>query len=302
MEAVIGVRAGPKYPEEPPSIYLIDSKGLDGQRQKHMISSIQAKAHELTSCLMLVALCEEAVERLSIMNHPDGDCPMCLYPLMSESDQSSALPFMKLMSCFHCFHSECIIRWWNWLQTKKEADTKISSDTTLRSLRDRGAQEEGDESIGNCPVCRKAFHAKDFEHVLDLVDSHSSQLISDGTEASDDEFLKSESENTRRQKFESILKLQQENSGLIEPKKTIAVSPGMYLQTPVTTAAPAPTKEATNQEQSNTATPTNTNSSGSSNRPGSSKNRNSGPRRYRGNHSRKPVTQWVRRDNGSAAD
>lgn len=34
-----------------------------------------------------------------------------------------------------------------------------------------------EENIGNCPVCRKVFHAKDLEHVLNLVGSQSSQLV-----------------------------------------------------------------------------------------------------------------------------
>ena len=38
-----------------------------------------------------------------------------------------------------------------------------------------GKMEEG---VGNCPVCRKPFDEKDLEHVLDLVGSHSSQLVS----------------------------------------------------------------------------------------------------------------------------
>ncbi|KAJ8573392.1 hypothetical protein K7X08_009903 [Anisodus acutangulus] len=103
------------FPDEPPAIRIVDSKGLDEQRQKQLISCISERACELSSCLMLVALCEEAVERLSSMNHPDGECPLCLYPLVDEDEGSSA-PFMKLMSCFHC---ECIIRWWNWLELLK---------------------------------------------------------------------------------------------------------------------------------------------------------------------------------------
>lgn len=47
---------------------------------------------------------KEAAEKLSAMNHPDGDCPLCLFPLVPEDHQSETLPFMKLMSCFHCFH------------------------------------------------------------------------------------------------------------------------------------------------------------------------------------------------------
>lgn len=52
----------------------------------------------------LIEYVQEAVEKLSAMNHPDGDCPLCLSPLVPEEEQSKVLPFMKLMSCFHCFH------------------------------------------------------------------------------------------------------------------------------------------------------------------------------------------------------
>ncbi|CAI0445980.1 unnamed protein product [Linum tenue] len=47
-----------KYPEEPPGISIIESKGLDERRQNELLTSIKDKAQELTSCLMLVALCE----------------------------------------------------------------------------------------------------------------------------------------------------------------------------------------------------------------------------------------------------
>ena len=87
---------------------------------------------------------QEAGEILSNMNHPAGDCPLCLYPLVGDDKDGSGLPFMKLMSCYHCFHrsisfaltelycsasnlfslmllilwycSRCIMRWWEWLQ------------------------------------------------------------------------------------------------------------------------------------------------------------------------------------------
>ncbi|KAJ6971927.1 hypothetical protein NC653_032467 [Populus alba x Populus x berolinensis] len=58
VEAVIGIKASPEYPSEPLHIDLIESKGLDGERQKQLITSGQHNACELSSCLMLVALCE----------------------------------------------------------------------------------------------------------------------------------------------------------------------------------------------------------------------------------------------------
>ncbi|WJX91607.1 RING-type E3 ubiquitin transferase [Trifolium repens] len=176
VEIVLEVRATPQYPKEPPFVALVDSKGLDQQRQKHLLNHIESKANELSPGLMLVALCEEAAEKLSAMNHPDGDCLLCLFPLVTEDHQSETLPFMKLMSCFHCFHSECIIRWWNWIQSSKQTGSANSNNATAHRNRDN--HEKSEEGVGNCPVCRKPFHAKDLDHVLDLVGSHSSRVVS----------------------------------------------------------------------------------------------------------------------------
>jgi len=58
VEAVVRFQAGSKYPDEPPRISLIESKGLDEQRQKLLIGIVQEKASQLSSSLMLVELCE----------------------------------------------------------------------------------------------------------------------------------------------------------------------------------------------------------------------------------------------------
>ncbi|KAK2650831.1 hypothetical protein Ddye_018320 [Dipteronia dyeriana] len=306
VEAVIGIRAGPKYPKEPPHVNLIESKGLDEQRRKLLISSIQDKACELSSCLMLVALCEESVEKLSNMNHPDGDCPLCLYSMFPKDKHDEILPFMKLMSCFHCFHSECIVRWWNWLQSEKETNADNST-TTVHPIREIRKDMNGatEEDMGSCPVCRKVFQAKDIEHVLDLVGNHSSQLGSDVTEVDDGEklLLQSDSELVRREKFEAIIKLQQEISGLIEPKRELLVLPGMFLPQPATLPTATSIKENTEQEQIVVPIAAYMNPSGSSNRPSTSSRQNSGAgmRKPRvRNNPRKPVKHWIRKDSTTA--
>lgn len=45
----------------------------------------------------------------------------------------------------------------------------------------------------------------------------------------DENILHCEHEIRRRENFEAILKLQEENSGIIEPKREIVVLPGMFL-------------------------------------------------------------------------
>lgn len=113
----------------------------------------------------------------------------------------------------------------------------------------------------------------------------------------DQELLHSSSENIRRQKFEAILKLQQERSGLIEPKRELVVLPGMYLPQPVTSTS---TEENTEPEQEQRP-PHNTNSSGSSIRPGTSNHRNSSRRRPRGRHPRQQqASHWVRKDSSTS--
>lgn len=47
-----------QYPEIPPYVYIVEMKGLDENRQSFLTTRINDKAQELSSCLMLVALCE----------------------------------------------------------------------------------------------------------------------------------------------------------------------------------------------------------------------------------------------------
>ncbi|PON58808.1 Cdk-activating kinase assembly factor [Parasponia andersonii] len=305
VEAVIAIRASSQYPKEPPQIELIDSKGLDDERKKLLMTCIRDKAVELSSCLMLVALCEEAVDKLSQMNHPDGDCPLCLYPLVQEDEQKKILRFMKLMSCFHCFHCECIIRWWDWLQTEQKSNPIDSLSSTVHSVRTNEKKKDGgaEDSIGNCPVCRKVFHTKDFEHVLDLVGSLPFQLSSAENEMEDSEKLRhSHQENIRRQRFEATFKLQQENCGLIEPKKEVRVLPGMFLPLPVTPPTSAETEESHEQQQEgDPPVASEMHTGASSQMPNTTEHRNRGMRKQRAQHnSRRPGKRWVRRENGSA--
>ncbi|OVA17195.1 zinc finger protein [Macleaya cordata] len=301
VEAVLGLQAGPQYPKEPPHIDIVESKGLDEKRQAHLLNSIREKAHELSSCFMLVALCEEAVEALSNMNHPDGSCPLCLYPLVKEDMEGNFLPFMKLMSCFHCFHSECIIRWWTWLQeqNKTNPDESVSFQQS-RKLASSDLHGTMNMSLGICPVCRMVFHTKDIEHVLDLVGTHSAHLNFVGTETEDDEeLLQSEAEKARRQKFESLLKLQEENSGLIEPKRSEVLQPGIFLPEPVTlpTGSTKPITELQQTDPISTPTTAETGSSRSSNKPSTSERKNLGMRpKNRVRHPREQKKKWIKKE------
>ncbi|KAJ3689918.1 hypothetical protein LUZ61_019082 [Rhynchospora tenuis] len=250
VEAIIGIRTSVQYPKEPAQVYLVESKGLDVSRQKYLINHMHQKAIELTGCLMIVALCEEAVEVLSGMNHPDGDCPLCLYPLFPEDTNLTMHPFMKLMSCYHCFHSDCIIRWWKWIHDQQN-ENEAHKTNPIGARNQRGLQRtlnQQAEDKGNCPVCRKEFDKKDIEHALHYMGSNPiTQLGGEADRIEDDEqeLLQSKSEDDRRKQFDELLKLQQERNGIIEPKKDLVVQPGMFISLPT----PPPATTATTEEE-----------------------------------------------------
>ncbi|XP_038975802.1 uncharacterized protein LOC103713599 isoform X2 [Phoenix dactylifera] len=251
--------------------------------------------------LGIKACAQEAVEILSNMNHPEGNCPLCLYPLVTQDKDDSSLPFMKLMSCYHCFHSECIIRWWKWLQ--EQNDNKIAQETTAAAIEQRDMPATVNQHKGTCPVCRKVFDAKDIEHVLDYLETNLSQLRFAGMDRDEDDklFLQSELENKRREKFEGLLNLQQENNGLIEPTKNLQILPGMFLPEPL--SLPTTSVETRGELCGDTADRSTFDSNTSINKASTSKQKNTSMRRKNSLHnSRKqkhaqPVRkQWIKKE------
>uniref|UniRef100_A0A803NEL7 Uncharacterized protein n=1 Tax=Chenopodium quinoa TaxID=63459 RepID=A0A803NEL7_CHEQI len=158
-----------------------------------------------------------------------------------QDKHSDAQPFMKLMSCFHCF-------------------------TELRKMM-------GD-STGNCPVCRKVFLAKDIEHISweDTVTLAVLFLISYVTLAM---FMRKSSwrkssnviwRPVERQKFETILELQQQHGGLIEPPKDNVLFSRLSLQDLVSEDAEVMNEQTSEQQHNNQIAREEPESSNSSNR------------------------------------
>ncbi|KAG0456975.1 hypothetical protein HPP92_022132 [Vanilla planifolia] len=303
VEVTLGIKASSKYPDEAPYIYVTDMKGLDDGRQAHLIASIQKRAQELCSCCMLVVLCEEAVDLLTNMNYPEGDCPLCLYPLVSDAITNTS-SFMKLMSCYHCFHSECMIRMWRWIQeTNETQEMNKTLETTPIRTEVKSALElhSSLNQKGNCPVCRKAFDAKDIEHVDQyLVVNSSAMNRIEATEEEEKSVLLCDIERSRRQKFETILELQKRKGGLIEPTKNLLILPGMFLpetvQRPSTSAV-----EAMEQSKDLTSNPgSELNGSISSTTPSRNHNHNISDKRKGGSFKPCIRKQWIMKPTSSS--
>lgn len=115
----------------------------------------------------------------------------------------------------------------------------------------------------------------------------------------DTDVLQSDYEKIRREKFEAILKIQQENSGLIEPRKNEVLMPGMYLPQPVSLPPIEPDVVSSEPQNKDGAGRLNTNPGSSFNRPGPKKHNNSNMRRHRTQNSSKQGRHWIRKDNDS---
>lgn len=118
-------------------------------------------------------------------------------------------------------------------------------------------------------------------------------------EEGEDPVLQSESENMRRERFEAILKTQEEKGGLVQPKKNISVVPGMYL--PPASSSSNQEEASQSQEQEHKEAESETNSSTSNNRRGRGRGRggrghsNVNRRKQNPQDPRKPTKQWVQR-------
>lgn len=112
-------------------------------------------------------------------------------------------------------------------------------------------------------------------------------------------------EHNRRQKYEAVLKQQEENRGLIEPRRNEVLLPGMFLPEPVNVLV-ASTKIISDERQDDGFAcnpPLESDLSSSSSKPSTSKHHNASTRRKnRGNHPRKQINaqssrkQWIKKE------
>lgn len=118
-----------------------------------------------------------------------------------------------------------------------------------------------------------------------------------GTEI-DRGFLQSEEEIIRKEKFDAILKIQQENNGLIEPKKNEVLLPGMFLPQPVGLPSTESEGVSSASQSKDRAAKSDANPESSSNRRRSRKPNNY-HRKQRTPNTNKQERQWIRKDNVS---
>ncbi|KAG2452324.1 hypothetical protein HYH02_003348 [Chlamydomonas schloesseri] len=115
----LGVTAS--YPDVPPTIALLDTKGIGDSRLGRLHQVLGDEAAALAGEMALGALCEHALELITAENTPEGMCAFCLTSVELPAQccggggggggggaESGREGLMRL-ACFHAFHRWCVV-------------------------------------------------------------------------------------------------------------------------------------------------------------------------------------------------
>jgi E3 ubiquitin-protein ligase RNF25 len=219
VRATLCITLDGDYPANPPTVRLSNVRGLDDTRQAEVRRRLDDACRDFSSDEPVLALlCETAFDTLTELNRPDGDCAFCLAPVADADtldDKSSAVPFIKLMRCYHCFHENCFARWWRW---RAAAAAEASAERGAHHAAASASEGRAATPTHLCPVCRVAIEDEDVRHVkLD-----GGEDLGGGEELGARErsvvaaAAGSASERTRRARFAAAMAEQRAKGGLIE--------------------------------------------------------------------------------------
>ena len=74
--------------------------GLGDARAAQLLLALRQAAEEAAGAMALVQLAAAAQDAIDAANSPEGDCPICMFPLAGGSSGGVA----QKLPCFHCMH------------------------------------------------------------------------------------------------------------------------------------------------------------------------------------------------------
>lgn len=131
------------YPSVPLRVSLKSSRGLSDACCSALLTTLRAKADELSGDPALYGFLEAAHEVVTSLNTPQGECAICLLDLVQDggADVSESCSLIVRTPCFHTFHTKCLATYWHsvWLSQlgagKRDVSlTKVSCPECCREL------------------------------------------------------------------------------------------------------------------------------------------------------------------------
>ena len=101
------------YPDEPPTISLTRSRGLNEQQQKELIVLLECECVELAGDYVCSTLAQLASDYLTEHNRPPR-CSICLEEICVsiKNKEKKENSIITTNECFHIFHAACLTSWW----------------------------------------------------------------------------------------------------------------------------------------------------------------------------------------------
>ncbi|CAD7702698.1 unnamed protein product [Ostreobium quekettii] len=256
VEADLEVGVPEGYPDEPPMVRLRCAKGLGDERAGALLGRLAEEGDGMRGEMMLGRLCDAAMDGLTAMNAPEGDCVFCMEPLVGAD--------LVKMPCFHVFHRSCFPAWWNsqqqsLSQEERELREHTGEAAASRLLKDLPSKEGG-FFIVSCPVCRVPITPGDllpyWSPVDTLLDTSFTKQWSQGGQAGlkDSTLTDCNMALIRKQQAErAALYEAQKAKGAIVGNTVVALSLGAVSETDTAVSEAQKqdnTEEPTDEEQS----------------------------------------------------
>ena len=143
-------------------------RGLGDARRAELLSKVGAALAEVSASgelCVLGCLIEAALEAITDLNSPEGDCPICLEPLSAggggggasekegggeggrdegKNDGDGFSNRLVKLECFHCLHLRCAARWWGATRGEEKGEEEDQQE-------ERGEEEEEEEEANSAP-------------------------------------------------------------------------------------------------------------------------------------------------------
>ena len=140
------------YPlKSAPTARLEDARGVEDDDERRVRQALDDAIEAHAGEHVMTLLCEIAREAMEGVNSPRGACAFCREDMGETSTTSSGRRCGKLSECWHAFHADCFVEWYEW----REGVIRVE-------LEGDGAHPPGSEEAKRareraahcCPVCR----------------------------------------------------------------------------------------------------------------------------------------------------
>jgi hypothetical protein len=133
-----------------PTARLEDARGVEEEDARRVRQALDDAIEAHAGEHVMTLLCAIAVEAMEAVNSPRGACAFCRED-MGETATAKGARCGKLSECWHAFHADCFVEWYEWREGVIRAELEGDGAHPPGSEEAKRARERAAHC---CPVCR----------------------------------------------------------------------------------------------------------------------------------------------------